>query len=122
LTAESSLRAGSVRHAPIHSFKLAVEDFQCAASLVQKFQSTREPEDPTAQALGVSADAAHLAYVTFANNFQHMATALARGQALRLEEAADLKVENEKAAEWLFMPPQPLRFHSQAPRETPGRL
>jgi hypothetical protein len=43
-----------------------------------------------------------VAYTTFANGFQRWATALARGGGLPLEEAADLKVQNQKAGEFLI--------------------
>jgi hypothetical protein len=40
--------------ARLASLKLAVEDFQCAASLVQTFQSTRGPDEPTTGMLQAS--------------------------------------------------------------------
>jgi len=86
-------------------YKLAVEEFQCAASLLQTFRSSREPEDMTAKMLKVSAEAATLAYEMFAKNFQRLASALAQGRVFQLEEAADFKVQNEKAAEWLLQAP-----------------
>ncbi len=82
--------------------KLAVEDFQCAASLIQTFQGAREPDELTTEGLQASAAGATLAYTTFADGFQRWATALARGGAPALEEAADIKVQNEKAGEFLI--------------------
>jgi len=77
------------------NFKLAVEDFQCAASLVQPFQGSRVADALTTEAIQVSAGAATLAYTTFANSFQRWATAFSRGEGLSVEEAADLKIQNE---------------------------
>jgi hypothetical protein len=82
--------------------KLAVEDFQCAASLIQRFQSGRGPDEHTTKAIQVSALAATAAYTTFATGFQRWATARAHGEGLPLEAAADFKVQNEKAAEFLI--------------------
>jgi len=82
--------------------KLAVEDFQCAASLVQTFQSARGPDEYTTKAIQVSARAATAAYTTFATGFQRWATARAHGEGLPLEAAADFKVQNEKAGELLI--------------------
>ncbi len=88
--------------ARLASLKLAVEDFQCAASLVQTFQGIRGPDEFTTKALQASADGATLAYTTFTNGFQRWVTALARAGGLPLDEAADLKVQNEKAGEFLI--------------------
>jgi len=82
--------------------KLAVEDFQCAASLVQTFQSARGPDEYTTKAIQVSARAATAAYTTFATGFQRWAKARAHGEGLPLEAAADFKVQNEKAGELLI--------------------
>src|SRR5712691_119801 len=83
--------------------KLAVDDFQCAVSLVQTFQDARGPDEYTTRALQTSVVAATAAYKTFATGFQQWATALARGEGgLPLEAAADFKVQNEKAAEFLI--------------------
>jgi hypothetical protein len=82
--------------------KLAVEDFQCAASLVQTFQSARGPDGHTTKAIHVSATAATAAYKAFATGFQRWATALGHGEGLTLEAAADLKIQNEKAGELLI--------------------
>ena len=75
--------------------KLAVE---CAAPLVQPFQDTRTSDEFTA----TSAACAALAYTTFARVFQRWAMAVGRGERLTVDEAANLKVENEKAAELLI--------------------
>jgi len=75
--------------------KLAVEDFQCAASLVQTFQSGRGPDEHTTKAIQVNALAATAAYTTFATGFQRWATDRANGEGVPLEAAADLKVQNE---------------------------
>jgi hypothetical protein len=83
--------------------KLAVDDFQCAASLVQRFQAISGPDEYTAKAIQVSALAATSAYTTFATGFQQWMTAIVRGQGgLPLEAAADFKVHNEKAGEFLI--------------------
>jgi hypothetical protein len=86
------------------NLKLAVEDFQCAASLVQKFQTISGPDQDTGRTgVQTSARAATLAYTTFATGFQRWVTAMARGQGtLPLEAAADFKVQNEKASEILI--------------------
>jgi len=78
--------------------KLAVEDFQCAEALVQVFHDTRSLDKLTT----TSAKGAALAYKIFARGAHRWATALARGERLTIEEAANLKVENEKAAEFLL--------------------
>jgi hypothetical protein len=54
------------------------------------------------EAIQVSAVAATLAYKASASSFQRWATALAHGEGLSVDEAADLKVQNEKAAEYLI--------------------
>jgi hypothetical protein len=82
--------------------KFAVEDFQCAASLVQTFQSGRGPDEHTTKAIQVNALAATAAYTTFATGFQRWATDRANGEGVPLEAAADLKVQNEKAGELLI--------------------
>jgi len=82
--------------------KLAVEDFQCAASLVQTFQSARGTDEHTTKAIQISALAATSAYTTFAIGFQRWATARAHGEGVPLEAAADFKVQNEKAGELLI--------------------
>ena len=72
-------------------------------SLVQTFQDARGPDEYTTRALQTSVVAATAAYKTFATGFQQWATALARGEGgLPLEAAADFKVQNEKAAEFLI--------------------
>src|SRR4030095_3497566 len=78
------------------SFKLAIEDFQCAASLVQTFKGTPQRSDkPTTEELvQKSASAAPLAYTMFASGFQRWATALARGEGLPLREAEEIKAQN----------------------------
>jgi hypothetical protein len=89
--------------ARLADLKLAVDDFQCAASLVQRFQSISGPDKYTAKAIQVSALAATSAYTTFATGFQQWVTATVRGQGgLPLEAAADFKVQNEKAGEFLI--------------------
>ena len=82
--------------------KFAVEDFQCAASLVQTFQSGRGPDEHRTKAIQVNALAATAAYTTFATGFQRWATDRANGEGVPLEAAADLKVQNEKAGELLI--------------------
>jgi hypothetical protein len=96
--------AADSQHAVVRlaSFMLAIEDFQCAASLVQTFQGTHGADEHTTEALQASAALAARAYTTFANGLQRWATALAHGRGLPLEEAADVKVENEKAGEFLI--------------------
>jgi hypothetical protein len=84
------------------NLKLAVEDFQCAASLVQRFQAVSGPDNSTTKAIQLSALAARSAYTTFATGFQQWVTAIVRGQGLPLEAAADFKVQNEKAGEYLI--------------------
>jgi hypothetical protein len=106
--------------ASLGSLKLAVEDFQCAASLVQTFQGTRGPDELTTEMLQTSAAGATLAYTTFANGFQRWATALARGGGLPLEEAADFKVQNEKAGEFLIHAASAAWFALLKPRAEPA--
>jgi len=88
--------------AQLAGFKLAVENFQCAACLVETFQSARGSDEFMTRALQTSAAGATHAYTTFVSVFQRWATTLARGEALPLGDAADLKVENEKAGELLI--------------------
>ena len=88
--------------AQLAGLKLAIEDFQCAASLVQPFQSARGPHKFGPRALRASAALATQAYTTFADVSQRWATTVARGKRLPLDEAADLKVQNEKAGEVLI--------------------
>jgi hypothetical protein len=97
-------------------YKLAVEDFECAASLLQRFMSPREPVETATGMVGVSAESATLAYEMFAKNFQRLTSALAQGRVLQLEEAADFKVQNEKAAEWLIHAPAPAGFSLLKPQ------
>jgi hypothetical protein len=93
------------------SLKLAIEDLECAASLVQIFQGTpRGSDEFTTEGVQVSAEAATWAYATFASSFKRWATALARGEGLPLDEAADVKVQNEKAAELLIHAVTPAWF------------
>jgi hypothetical protein len=99
--------------------KLAVEDFQCAASLVETFQGVQGPDEHTTKAIQVSATAATNAYTTFATGFQRWATALARGEGLSLEVAADVKVQNEKAGELLITAAGPAWFALLKPPPDP---
>jgi hypothetical protein len=83
--------------------KLAVDDFRCAVTLVETFRAARGPDEYTTRAVQTSATAASAAYKAFATGFQQWVTALSRGQAgLPLEAAAEFKVQNEKAAEFLI--------------------
>lgn len=86
----------------LSQLKLAVEDFQCAASLVEPFQSTRGPDELTTNAIQTSAANATDAYKAFAMVFQRWATKSGRGERMSIDEAADLKVQNEKAGETLI--------------------
>ena len=86
----------------LSQLKLAVEDFQCAASMVEPFQSTRGPDEFTTNAIQTSAAGATNAYAAFAMVFQRWATKSGRGEGMSIDEAADLKLQNEKAAELLI--------------------
>jgi hypothetical protein len=86
----------------LSQLKLAVEDFQCAASLVEPFRSTRGPDEFTTSAIQTSAASATDAYTAFAMVFHRWATRSGRGEGMSIDEAADLKVQNEKAGEMLI--------------------
>lgn len=86
----------------LSQLKLAVEDFQCAASLIEPFQSTRGPDEFTTNAIQTSATSATNAYTAFAMVFHRWATKSGRGERVSVDEAADLKVQNEKAGEMVI--------------------
>jgi len=86
----------------LSQLKLAVEDFQCAASLVESFQSTRGSDEFTTKAIQTSAGGATEAYTAFATVFHRWATVSRRGGAMSIDEASDLTVQNEKAGELLI--------------------
>jgi hypothetical protein len=102
--------------------KLAVEDFQCAASLVQTFQGVQGPDEYTTEAIRASAAGATRAYTTFAAGFQRSVTALARSEGLPLEIAADIRVQNQKAGELLIAAAEPAWFALLRPPPDPKAL
>jgi len=102
--------------------KLADEDFQCAASLVQQFEGLQGPDRFTTETMQTSATAATRAYTGFATGVQRWATALARGKGLPLEAAADVRVQNEKAGELLITAVAPAWFALLKPPPDPKAL
>jgi len=87
-------------------YKLAAEDFECAATLVRPFQDARTSNEFTTTALQASAKLAAQAYVEFAVAALKLATALRAGVRLgvrlSLDEAADIRISTEKAGEGLI--------------------
>jgi hypothetical protein len=82
--------------------KLAVEDFHCARSLVLRFQGIGGDSEHTTKGLELSVLGTATATKTFADSRQWLVERWERGETPSLKEAADLKVEVEKAGELLI--------------------